>query len=931
MNIGAIVNRNMPPEAWAQIEAIYHAALERAPAERAAFLAETCAGNTELRGEVESLLGQNSSAGILGGPGMLETGAQPGSRLGPYLIGEILGRGGMGQVFRARDTRLNRDVAIKVSIRPFDSRFQKEALAVAALNHPNVCTLYDVGPNYLVMEMIEGPTLADRIKSGPIPIDEAFRIATQIAEALEAAHEKGLVHRDLKPANIKLRPDGTVKVLDFGLARWSRATGDEQPTVSITAPGTILGTPAYMSPEQARGNPVDRRADVWAFGAILYEMLTGQAPFRGETITDTLAAVVRAEPDWSKLPPKARRIVQRCLEKDPSSRLRHVGDFALLLDEAQPHAHPARRLPWPTIAILIAVLAAAGLFVLWRQSRRQAPAAELHTIKFTFTPPEGLNRGSVRDIDTELSVSEDGRHIGYVVGANAQLMVRDIDREQARPVIGATNVFLAFWSPDDRFIAYADGHAGNVNLLRIPAEGGTPSVICKVRGQFKGGVWDPKGDTIVFADAEGMYSVPAAGGAPTTIVEHPHIEKPALLDLPDGRHAYVFQVMEPPVRGHKVQYMVAGEHTRHTILVSSSSNPYPAYSSTGHIIYVDGAGSSVAIWALPFSLATLKATGQAFPIAQHGTCPRLAGSGTLVYSDVPPNQLQLAWVDRGGNVVANIGKPQLYVGPVLSPDGRRIAVRTGESGFDLWTGETESGVLSRLTVDTPPYSVAWSPSGSEIAYCADYNGSHAILSKPADGAGNAKPLLTGLPVVGFLDWSPGQRYLMYSALSPQTQGDIFYRERRPDGSMGEQVAFLQTAFNEYMPQFSPDGHFVAYVSNESGRAEVYVRTFPGHEGKSRISPDGGISPRWRRDGKELFYVNGPKLMAAPVTAAAAFSAGPPVALFSKPLLASGEYDVAPDGKRFLVREGPVDAHPLAIHVVNNWFEEFRRAPGAAVR
>jgi Tol biopolymer transport system component len=915
----------MPPEAWAQIESIYQAALERAPADRASFLAEACAGNDELRREVESLLGQDSSAGILNDPplAMLTDGPRPGSQLGPYLIDDIVARGGMGLIYRARDTRLNRDVAIKVSTKAFGSRFQKEALAVAALNHPNICTLYDIGPNYLVMEMIEGPTLADRLNRGPIPMDEALRIARQIAEALEAAHEKGIVHRDLKPANIKVRPDGTVKVLDFGLARHFAETGEDQPTASMTAPGTILGTPAYMSPEQARGNPVDRRADVWAFGVILYEMLSGQPAFRGNTVTDTLAAVVSAEPDWCKLPPKARRIVQRCLEKDAANRLRHVGDFALLLDEAPSAPRSERRLPWPAIAIVLAVLAAVALFAFWRHSQHAAPGADLHTIKFTFTPPEGLRRGSERDIDTELSVSQDGKHIGYVVGANGQLMVRDIDQEQARLVPGATNVFLAFWSPDDRFIGYADGYGGDVNLLRIPAEGGTPSVICKLRGQFKGAAWSAKGDVILFCDASGMYTVSAVGGAPTRVLEHPHIEKPTFLDLPEGRHAYLFQVAEPAVRGHQVQYMIAGEQTRHTIVVSSSSNPYPVYSFTGHIIYVDGAGSNVAIWALPFSLNILKATGQAFPIVQHGTCPRLAGSETLVYSDVPPNQLQLAWVDRGGNVIANIGKPQLYVGPNLSPDGRRIAVQVGESGFDLWTGDTDHGVLSRFTVDGAPQFAAWSPSGKEIAYSGSYNAGFAILSRSADGAGDAKALVTGVANAGQLDWSPGQRFLIYTTFTRETRRDIFYRERRADGTLGEQVVFLQTSFNEFAPKFSPDGRFVAYVSDESGRNEVYVRTFPGNGGKWRISPDGGNSPRWRRDGRELFYVQQDTLMAVPVTATPTFSAGTPVRLFSRRTLATGmlEYDAAPDGKRFVVREGPVDTRPLAIHVVNNWFEE----------
>ena len=667
---------------------------------------------------------------------------------------------------------------------------------------------------------------------------------------------------------------------------------------------------------------MDKRADVWAFGVVLYEMLTGKRPFEGATLTDILAAVVKGEPDWDLAPAKTRRLLRSCLEKDPERRLRHIGDFALLLDGSpRVRRRTFGMLAGAAAAAIFAIGAAIISWNVWRPASHPAVTGALRTVKFTFTPTR-LRRGSERDTDAEVSVSHDGRHIGYVEARGGQLMARDLDQEQARQVPGATNVYQAFWSPDGRFIGYADGS----NLMRIPAQGGAPATICKLAGEFRGATWSDDGETIVYCDTTGMYMVPAAGGAATRIVEHPHIEQPSFLELHGGRHAFLFQAVERLQPGHQIEYQVVGEQTRHPITTSSSSNPYPVYSPTGHILYGDGAGDATAIWALPFSLATLKPTGAAFPIAQHGSSPKLARTGTLVYSDVPSGQLNLVWCDRSGKKLGTIGPPRLYSQPSLSPDGRRLAVHVGETGFDIWSCDVDREVMSRVTFDANPRYVSWSPAGDEIAYSSFVTGSFRIMSKAWNGTGEAKTLRSTEVMKGPQDWSPDYRYLIYETISHETKGDLFYSERHKDGSLGEPVTFLQSPFDEGSPKFSPDGQFVAYVSDESGRDEIYVRTFPGGDGKWRVSTNGGTAPRWRRDGKELFYVQRTTLMAVTIRTAPRFTAGTPARLFERQMLESmnPEYDVTPDGKRFLVREEPADERPLAIHVVDNWFEEFRR-------
>jgi Tol biopolymer transport system component len=508
--------------------------------------------------------------------------------------------------------------------------------------------------------------------------------------------------------------------------------------------------------------------------------------------------------------------------------------------------------------------------------------------------------------------------------------VRDIDQEQARPVPGATGVYQVFWSADSRFIGYSAGR----DLLKIPLVGGAPVLITKLAGDFRRAAWSSDGETIVYCDTTGLYTVPATGGASTHILEHTHIEHPSFLDLPNGRRALLYQALDPGPNagpGHGIYVQALGEERRRLVAMTSSINPYPAYSS-GHIVYVDGSGDTVAIWALPFSLATLQPAGKAFPIAQRGSSPQVSRTGTLVYSDAPSDRMQLIWCDRSGRTLSTLGEPQVQDGMTLSPDGRRVAVQIRDRDWDIWVYDLERGIKTRFTSDAAAEQLgAWSPSGDEIVYASNRNGNFDIFSRPSNGNGEPR-LLVGTPLnERSPDWSPGRQYLIYAAFSPGTRHDLLYRERRPDGTLGDPVVFLQTPSDEGNPRFSPDGRYVAYMSDESGQFEVYVRSFPSGAQRWQISASGGVLPRWRRDGKEIFYLERGRLLTVSVTTQPAFSPGAPAPLFvqagavppAPSARFTGSYDVSPDGKRFLVRQRPPNEPPLAIHVVHNWFEEFR--------
>jgi eukaryotic-like serine/threonine-protein kinase len=930
----------MDPRRWAEIEGIFHAAAELPAEQRPAFLATACGGDATLLSEVRHLLEQDekSTAAIIDTPaGEGFTAAlASGARLGPYRITAPLGAGGMGLVYRAEDTRLGRTVAIKLirsgaaisaAVR---QRFEREARAVAALNHPNICAVYDVGSeagaDYLVMEYLQGETLAARLKKGPLDLAAGLHIACQVADALAAAHARGIVHRDLKPENIMLAA-GVAKVLDFGLAQTTATAhpGSGSIEQTLTAPGTVLGTAAYMSPEQACGKDMDARTDIWSFGCVVYEIFTARRVFHGSTLTETLAAILEREPDWSVLPAATpgplRLLLERCLRKDLSRRQRDIGDAKLELEDllTAPASQPliaARRAPertavlWAAVGAVAAGLVFAGVLAL----RHPLQPAALHTTKFVITPAR-LARGGANEIDAEVSISPDGKHVAYVEAEDAQFWLRDIDQDKARPVPGAKAVYQAFWSPDGRFV----GYAARGELVKIPIEGGTPVRICKLPNGFRRANWSSDGETIVFSDSSGLYTVPAIGGEPTQLLAHDHLEHPSFVDLDHGRRAVLFQAREHDPR-HGIYILVIGESKPRFLMFSASSNPYPAYSPTGHIIYTDGMGDSVAIWAVPFSLATLQPAGKPFPIVQHGSSQQVSRTGTIVYSDAPNDQHQLEWCDRSGKVLSTIGEPTRQAFPVLSPDNRKLAV-ANMYDFEIWLHDLEHGGQTQLTLHpSMQHPTSWTAK-DEVTYESDEAGNFDIFLRPADGSRDANSLVNTPAPEDMADWSRDQRFLIYEVESPETKNDLYYRERGADGKLGDSVVFLKTPFREMTPRFSPDGRFVAYVSTESGAPEVYVREFPGGGNKVQVSTHRGLAPRWRQDGKELFYAEQGKLMSVAVSTHPAFSFTAPAVLFQNSSLPN--YDVSSDGKRFIVMEKPPAGPPLAIHVIENWYEQFR--------
>jgi Tol biopolymer transport system component len=868
-----------------------------------------------------------------------------GQTISHYRVHSKVGEGGMGVVYKAEDLKLGRVVALKfiapnlVSDEQTRKRFVREAMAAASLDHPNIATVFEIdeadGSVFLAMSFVEGRALKDLIAERPLKLHDLLDIAVQTATALQAAHARGVIHRDVKPGNLMVNPQGQVKVMDFGLAQLSAPVQNTQTVLTEVA--AKIGTPAYMSPEQAQGRSTDPRTDIWSLGVVLYEMATGSLPFAGSETLAVFHAVVHQEPERltarrAGLPIELDWIVAKCLAKDPAERYQHMADLIVDLTKVrrtidsgvrstdaalrgQPAGSGRMVRNAALMAAAIAAAVAATLLVSGRLRVTPEVAPPQRTVKFTFTP-ERLSRGSDTDIDVEVAVSPDGRHISYVESAGGQLWVRDIDQEHARPVPGAASVARAFWSPDSRFIAYAEGR----ELKRIPAQGGTPTTICRVTGNFRGGTWSRDGQTIVYADQAGLHTVAAAGGSPTRVIEHPHLEEPSVLELPDRRQAFLFQVVDRPPH-HEIQYLVSGDEQRHSIITPTSSNPYPIYSPTGHLLYVDGSGPSLGIWALPFSLEGLRATGKPFPVAQQASSPRLSLTGTLVYSDAPVDLYQLAWCDRSGKVLSTLGAPQLYTDPALSPDDRRLAVSVNDGGRDLWIYEFDRPTMTRFTFEAAlARAAAWSPSGEDLVYSrlAD---SFDLYSKRSIGGGEPLQLVSTAAQEFASVWSHDHRYFVYD-----TGFDIFYRERKGDGSLGEPLAFLQTTFAERTPTLSADGTYLAYVSNESGRNEIYVRPFPAGENRWRVSTNGGTGPRWRRDGRELVYIQGDQLMAVSVTTQPTLSLGTPSALFSRRYLTDltlhPQYDVTSDGKRFIVRER-LAQKPLAVHVAHNWFEEFR--------
>ena len=895
-----------------------------------------------------------------------------GSKLGPYEIVSPLGAGGMGEVYRARDTKLGRDVALKVLLTAFANdaermaRFQREAQVLAALNHPNIASIYGLeesdGVRALVMELVEGATVAERIAQGSVPMEEALPMVRQIAEALEYAHEHGIVHRDLKPANVKITAEGTVKVLDFGLAKALQSETSEtdistSPTISIAATraGMILGTAAYMSPEQAKGKSVDRRTDIWAFGAVFYEMLSGQRAFHGESVTETLAAVIQTEPDWAALPPNTpanvAKLLRRCLKKDPKSRLRDIGDVRIELeeppsssaDEVAP-AKPARThslIYWGVAAVLFFAIALtlAGIYL------RQTPL-EPQLAKFQLLPPEKTTFG-------DLAISRDGRQIAFTAtdsSGKANLWLRSVDSLTAQVLTGTEGAADPFWSPDSRFIGFFAGS----KVKKIEASGGSPQTICDLinnRGGPRGGSWSRNGVILFAAEAFGpeqIYQVSAAGGQPEPVAtlegagEVHHHHWPYF--LPDGRH-FLYFVYAEGTRGRTGVYLASIDSKDSRLLFTADSSaaytPHPpdAPAGTDYILFV----RERTLLAQPFNRQRLEIGGSATQIAEQVGVDlsdaqakfSISENGVLVYDAAGSwGYTQLKWFDRAGKQLSSLGPPGLYIESRISPDDRRVAAQRedGLGGSDIWLLDPARGTSSRFTF-YPAYQAApvWSPDGSRIAFFSMRQGHWSIYEKPASGAWDEELLLkTNNDLVPY-DWSPDGKFLLYTEIDPKSRKSDIWVLPKPTAAGGrtQPAPFHRTEFNANFEGFSPDGNWVVYQSDESGKNEIYVRPFHPNEGtgggKWQISTNGGIEAKWPRRGREIFYIAPDNmLMAVEVKTGAGFNAGVPHALF--PIRPAGVHrnDVTADGQRFLVSTRTEEPISSPATVVLNWFAALKQ-------
>ena len=874
----------------------------------------------------------------------------------------------MGEVYRATDTKLGRDVAVKLiaaNVAQDAGRmasFTREAQVLASLNHPNIATIYGVEQDAIVMELVEGPTLAERIKQGPIPFDEAIGIARQMAEALATAHDKGIVHRDLKPANIKITPEGTVKLLDFGLAKAAAVAAvppDEAMTIATSMSGSVIsGTPGYMAPEQARGQDVDKRADIWAFGVVLYEMLTGTMLFRGDTTTDVLAAVVREDPDLNRVPDRVRPLLRRCLEKDPRRRLRDIADAMLFLEtasEAPAAAVPAQgasRMPWLGWAAVGLLITALGVLAAVH-FRETAPV--VNTVRFKFALPEGVTFPT----NAPFAISPDGRTLAFpAVGADGvpRVWLHPLDAAESQPLTGAEvgRAFGAFvWSPDSRHILYTHDQ----KLKRVDVEGGPAQTIVDLGGVSLSAAWHPEG-IIVFGAVGGLMQVPASGGTPVplTKADASRQEAHAIYGfLPDSRE---FLYTRGGPAGSRSIYIGslddAPDEQSETPLLKTDLGvaflPGREMTSNGHLMYMRDA----TLVAQRFDAGARQLMDDPEPIAEQVFAvvgPTLGSGffstsdqGTLVYrtGTIAGLARQLTWFSRDGKALGTIVEPGRYLQLKLSPDATRLVasrteVETGNNA-DIWITDLAAQTSTRLTfsreADVQP---TWSPDGRQIAWAALRDGVPGLYRKPADGSGSDELLYTfsggGPGNIIVSDWSVDGRFLVYAL-----GGDVF---ALPIGegtdATRHPIPIAQTPAREFGPDLSPDSRWIVYISDETGRQELYVQPFaPAGQAAGPATPVGGrwmVSSsgtlglaRWRRDGRELMFVGADgSLMAVDVTSTPVFKASAPRRLFELPrpfLVQTGNpgtlADITSDGERLLLALPSEQSTRPELSVVVNW-------------
>ena len=889
---------------------------------------------------------------------------QSGQQLLHYRFIEQIGEGGMGVVWKAVDTTLDREVAVKILPEAFAedaerlTRFEREAKLPASLNHPNIAAVYgfheSAGQRFLAMELIPGEDLAARVKRGPLPVEQALEVCRHIARALDAAHESGVIHRDLKPANIKLTPDGTVKVLDFGLAKaFETGSADssrsQSPTMTSagTRAGMILGTAAYMSPEQARGQVVDKRADVWAFGCVLYECLTGRPAFDGDTVSDVLASILKSDPDWSALTGRVSartvRLLRRCMEKDPAKRLRDVGDAGIEIDEllsGDPTAavqdgeklRPASWLRVAIVGVMGVVLGALSWNVIGKLAFDETPQEPQRLrLAIQLAADQQLSIGG----NSLLTFSPDGTSLVFVGLENGRkaLFRRNLHEPRAAPIPGTEEAESVFFSPDGRWIGFAGGGL----LMKVAVEGGRPFRLAEARGAG-GATWLGDG-TIIFAPmySDGLFRVPAEGGSPERLTTPDHASGELGHWWPDplpGESRIVFTAFRTPVDRSRIGVLDLDTGETRWIVEGGF---FGRYVSTGHLLYAKGQR----LYALPFDPVTATATGAAVAVLDDLYMNQTSGfamvtvssRGTLAYvTDSLGDPLkQLVWLDRTGHAILATNEHHRYVSASLSPDDRQAALTIQGESQDLWIYSFERGTLSRLTSgEGTEFDPMWSRDGRELFYVLD--SPPFELHRIAVGAPDSGRPIWDEPAeldTTHIAVSPDGRTIAFTLTEEQTGLNVYARPL--DGSE-PQSSMRAGRSDELYPSFSPDGNWLAYQSNETGRPEVYVEAFPGPGERTQVSADGGIEPLWARNG-EIFYRHDDEIHVVPTRPGERFEFDAPQRLFSFPTVRSGaqnirSFDVTADGARLLAVTIPDASQPRQIEIVTDWAKELERlAPG----
>jgi serine/threonine protein kinase len=883
-----------------------------------------------------------------------------GDRLGSFEVLSAIGAGGQGEVYKARDTRLDRNVAIKVlpahlsARQDVRERFEREARTVSSLNHPHICTLYDIGAqddvHFLVMEYLEGQTLADRLAKGQLPLADALRYAIEIADALDKAHRQGVVHRDLKPGNIMITKSGT-KLLDFGLAKQGAvgspagAVHSAMPTAGaapLTAEGTILGTLQYMSPEQLEGHEADARSDIFAFGSVLYEMATGRRAFEGKSRVSLMAAILEHDPppiSWVQpvSPKSLDYLVKSCLRKDPDRRYQTMADVLLRLEEiaesaeTEPAAVTPRsrlRVAWSVAAILFMVSAALAIFVL---STRETPSAP--KLSFNVETPSALNSLSI-------ALSPDGKHLVAIVseGGRYSLWLRALESLKGRIIYSGDEYSTGgapFWSPDSRFITFAV----QGKMRKLDVFGAPPQTICDLPKGGGGGTWNKKGLIIFGSTAGPLYRISASGGTPTPLTELDKSREETghrlPMFLPDGEH-YLFVAISAKPENSGI-YLGSLDSKERTRLLASTQQAM--YAPPGYLLFL----RDTTLMAQSFNVKRLEMSGDPFPVVEGvGVNPinsvagfTVSSNGLLAYrSTASAEETQLQWFDRTGNQTGTNGNPGFYTYPVLAPDLQRVAFTKREGdAFDIWIKGLVRDAETKFTFDGTDAAPMWSPDGSRIVYRSNRDGGiYNLYQKHSGGVGSEDVLLKSDHTKSPQDWSLDGKFILYGDTDPKTGVDLWVLPMTGDGKPGKAQPILQTQFNENEGQFSPDAKWIAYISDESKSNQVYVQSFPISGTKYQISTNGGYQPRWRRDGKELFFLSTAReLMAVEISTSkdGVFHAGVPQKLFQTNvanfLTNRNSYDVTPDGQRFLINSPTASAASTPITVIVNWMTQSQPA------